>query len=159
MRSSPMYLVLPVLWTALAAVPVGLVLGMRGAVVGALVWLGSFFVTLPVLRLIGEASEHVYSDSDTVFDATISNLGRWQRLLIHPHNDGYHTVHHMWPGVPHHALRRLHEALLDHDPDGYGRRLRFRTHILVPPRTGLLELTDGVHQDRRHRLGRGVAVN
>lgn len=137
--TSPAYLLLPLLWTVVAVTPTAVLFGLRGALVGSLIWLVSFVVILPVVRLIGEASEHVYSGTDTVFDATISNLGAWQRLIVHPHNDGYHTVHHMWPGVPHHALRKLHEALIQHDPDGYARRLRFRTRVLETPRSGMLK--------------------
>jgi fatty acid desaturase len=138
LRASPVYALLPLLWTVIAVAPTALILGSRAAVVGALVWLVSYVLVLPVIRLIGEASEHVYAGTDTVFDATISNLGGWQRLVVHPHNDGYHTVHHMWPGVPHHALRKLHESLIEQDPDGYGRRLRYRTRMLEVPRSGVL---------------------
>jgi fatty acid desaturase len=137
LRTSPVYLLLPVLWTVMAVAPTAAILGVRAAVLAAAVWLVGFLLALPVIRLFGEASEHVYTGTDTVFDATISNLGRWQRLVVHPHNDGYHTVHHLWPGVPHHALRSLHESLLEHDPDGYGRRLRVRTRLLEMPRRGV----------------------
>lgn len=104
-----------------------------GGVLAAFVWLLGYGLALPVIRFIGESSEHIYSDSDTVFDATISNLGLLQRFLIHPHNDGYHTVHHMWPGIPHHALRRLHTTLTSQDPERYARRLRDRTRVLQYP--------------------------
>lgn len=137
LRVSPVYLLLPLLWTAVAVAPTALLLGARAAAVGTVVWLAGFLVALPVVRLFGEASEHDFAGTDTVFDATISNLGRWQRLAFHPHNDGYHTVHHLWPGVPHHALPKLHRALLEQDPDGYGRRLRYRTRLLETPRNGL----------------------
>lgn len=102
-------------------------------ILAGFVWLLGYGLALPVIRFIGESSEHVYSDSDTVFDATISNLGLWQRFLIHPHNDGYHTVHHMWPGVPHHTLHRLHKILTVEDPECYARRLRYRTRVLQYP--------------------------
>ncbi|MDQ1745336.1 MAG: hypothetical protein QOE23_3675 [Pseudonocardiales bacterium] len=138
LRTSPVYLVLPLLWTVIAVAPTAIILGSRAAMLATAVWLVGFLLVLPMIRLIGEASEHVYAGTDTVFDATISNLGRWQRLVVHPHNDGYHTVHHLWPGVPHHALRSLHEALIEHDPDGYGRRLRVRTRLLEVPRSGVL---------------------
>lgn len=48
-------------------------------------------------------------------------------------NDGFHTVHHMWPGVPHHALRLLHATLLTEDAAGYAARLRNRTSVLQSP--------------------------
>ncbi|WP_221323728.1 fatty acid desaturase family protein [Actinoplanes sp. L3-i22] len=138
MKAQPVRIALPVAATTVLVAAAGyLVLGTFGGALTALFWLTGYFGTLPVLRLLGEASEHVYSGSDTVFDATITNLGRWQRLLLHPHNDGYHTIHHMWPGVPHHSIRKLHNLLLARDPDGYGRRLRYRTRLLETPRRGV----------------------
>ncbi|MFF4832712.1 fatty acid desaturase [Streptomyces sp. NPDC001315] len=122
------------LWsTVLVAVPAGLVAGPVTAAVAEGIWIASAFVVLPVLRLIAEADEHIYSDCDTVFDATISNVGLVQRLLIHPHADGYHTVHHLWPGIPHHALRRSHRTLMARDPE-YARRIRIRRGVLDTPR-------------------------
>lgn len=122
------------LWSAVcAALPATLLGGPVTGVLAEVVWLASAFVVLPVLRLIAEADEHIYSDCDTVFDATISNVGLVQRVLIHPHADGYHTVHHLWPGIPHHALRRVHRTLMTHDPD-YARRIRMRRGVLDTPR-------------------------
>jgi len=118
------------LWSVtLVAVPAGLAAGPAGAVAAEAVWLVSAFLALPVLRLVAEADEHIYSDCDTVFDATISNVGLLQRVLVHPHADGYHTVHHLWPGIPHHALRRTHHMLMERDPE-YARRIRIRRGVL-----------------------------
>jgi fatty acid desaturase len=136
-RANPMQLVEPLAWPLLLiALPLLPVLGWRVAVAAAACWLLGYVVVLPVVRFIGESSEHSFSDSDTVFDATITNTGWWQRLLIHPHNDGYHTVHHMWPGVPFYNLRRLHLELMAEDASCYASRLRYRTRILESPRRG-----------------------
>jgi fatty acid desaturase len=130
-----LHLAMPLGWALIGVGgPFWLVAGPRESMTAVGVWLAGYLVALPVIRFLGEASEHVYSDADTVFDATVSNLGRMQRLVLHPHNDGYHTVHHMWPGVPHHALRRLHELLLAEDPVGYGDRLRYRSRFMQVPR-------------------------
>ncbi|MET8810495.1 fatty acid desaturase family protein [Streptomyces sp. NPDC004549] len=121
-------------WSAVfVALPAWLGAGLPGAVAAEVLWLVSVFVVLPVLRLVAEADEHVYSDSDTVFDATISNVGLMQRVLVHPHADGYHTVHHLWPGIPHHSLRRTHAMLMERDPE-YARRIRIRRGVLETPR-------------------------
>lgn len=123
-------------WHLLAAAALTLALGLRAGLFLWATWLLAFAAVLPAVRLLGEADEHVYTGTRTVFDATVTNLGRWHRLLLHPHNDGYHTVHHLWPGVPHHQLARLHRALLRLDPDGYGRRLRQRRRVLQQPTQG-----------------------
>jgi fatty acid desaturase len=130
--------VTPIIWAAaLIAVPAGLLWWrLPPAFVGAGIWLAGFYIALPVIRFLGESNEHVYTGQDTVFDSTISNLGLLQRVLIHPHGDGYHTVHHLWPGVPHHQIRRLHRRLVAADPQGYAARLRYRTRFLYSPVTG-----------------------
>lgn len=131
--------VLPFVWgVVLAIVPAGVIWGSWSAAFAAAgVWLLGYGILLPVVRFLGESNEHVYTDSRTVFDATISNLGLMQRALLHPHGDGYHTVHHMWPGVPHHQIRNLHRRLVVNDPEGYTARLRHRTSFLAPPVRGL----------------------
>ncbi|MGC0339098.1 fatty acid desaturase family protein [Streptomyces sp. SLBN-8D4] len=122
------------LWSVVCAtLPSALLVGPGTGVLSGVLWLVSAFVVLPVLRLIAESDEHIYSDCDTVFDATITNVGFVQRVLIHPHADGYHTVHHLWPGIPHHSLRRVHTTLMTQDPD-YGRRIRMRQRLLETPR-------------------------
>ncbi|MFI0479432.1 fatty acid desaturase [Actinomadura sp. 9N215] len=131
--------VMPLVWAvALVIVPARLVWGSwTAALVAAAIWLAGYGVMLPVVRFLGESNEHIYTGSHTVFDSTISNLGLMQRLLIHPHGDGYHTVHHLWPGVPHHRIRSLHRKLLVVDPDGYAARLRYRKRFLSTPVRGL----------------------
>jgi fatty acid desaturase len=128
----------PVAWAAILVVlPAGLVWWQwSAALAAALIWLAGYGLMLPVVRFLGESNEHTYTGPQTVFDSTISNIGLLQRFLIHPHGDGYHTVHHLWPGVPHHQVRNLHRRLLASDPDGYARRLRYRTRLLSAPVQG-----------------------
>ncbi|RST18335.1 hypothetical protein E2C00_31295 [Streptomyces sp. WAC05374] len=136
-------LLLPPLWAlAVVAVPGWLLWGAGPAATAGAVWLAGHAAALPVLRFIGESSEHSYHDADTVFDSTVTNLGAVQRWLIHPHSDGYHTVHHLWPGTPHHRLRLLHEELSAADPDGYRRRLRARHRVLDAPTPVHVRTTD-----------------
>ncbi len=124
----------PYLWAGLVVVAPPLVLAGTSAALGAgATWGLGYLAVLPMLRLVAEASEHVYTDSSTMFDATISNLGWVQRYIVHPHNDGYHTIHHMWPGIPHHRLAGVHRTLKVHDPEVYGARLRYRTTVRQHP--------------------------
>jgi len=91
-----------------------------------------FLCVLPVIRLIGEAGEHVYRGSATVFEATVSNVGRIHKALIHPHGDGFHLVHHLWPSVPHHQLEAAHRMLIDLDPTGFNTS-RQRNSLIEEP--------------------------
>lgn len=135
-QASPALAFLPLAWAAVFVLaPAWLAAGAPAGLAAAAVWLAGFLAALPILRFVAESSEHVYEDSETVFDATVSNLGILQRALFHPHNDGYHTVHHMWPGVPHHRLAWLHRRLMQGDPE-YAARLRRRSGVLMAPVRG-----------------------
>jgi fatty acid desaturase len=38
------------------------------------------------------------------------------RLLIHPHNNGYHLTHHLLPGIPFYGLAKAHKVILQWPP-------------------------------------------
>ncbi len=133
--AQPLQILLPIAWPGIfVLIPTWVVSDGAVAVLATSIWIVSYLFILPVIRFLGESSEHQFINTGTVFDATITNIGFIQRLLIHPHNDGYHTVHHMWPGVPHFALARLHRHLSAEDPFCYAQRLRYRTRLLESPR-------------------------
>lgn len=117
-----------VLWHTLVFVILFFFLGFATAVAVTAVVLSSNVVVLTIIRFVGEAAEHQYSGTGTVIAATYTNDGWAHRLVFHPHADGIHTVHHLWPGIPHHALRKVHKALMEHDPN-YRDRVRIRTAV------------------------------
>ncbi|MFI7275334.1 fatty acid desaturase [Streptomyces sp. NPDC049879] len=134
--SAPVAAALPFAWCAAVVVlPAWLLGDTAWAALAGAAWLATHLLALPALRFLAESGEHVYREADTVFAATVSNLGFLQRALIHPHGDGHHTVHHLWPGVPHHQLARLHRLLLERNAE-YRTGLRYRTRVLESPRTG-----------------------
>lgn len=79
-------------------------------------WMLPFTFFLPVLRSIAESEEHDYENGDTEFDTTFTNIGLIHTLLIHPKNDAFHLVHHMFPMIPERRHRRVHKMLMKHDP-------------------------------------------
>lgn len=91
-------------------------------------WVVPATVVLPVLRSIAEAEEHDYERGDTEFDTTFTNIGWLHVLLIHPFNDPYHLVHHMFPAIPAINHHKVHALLIQHDP-AYQAALH-RTEIL-----------------------------
>jgi fatty acid desaturase len=132
--TSPATVAKAVAWhCAVVVLPLAVVAGWPLALAALALWLLAYAAVLPVLRLIGEAGEHRYIGARSVMDSTVINDGPVHRLLIHPHNDGLHVTHHLWPGVPHHRLRELHELLERLDPEGYARQVRRRTRILSEP--------------------------
>ena len=133
--AQPLQILLPITWPVVfVLIPAWMIADGTVAIVASSIWMVSYLLILPIIRFLGESSEHQFINTDTVFDATITNIGFIQRLLIHPHNDGFHTIHHMWPGVPHFALARLHRHLSAEDPFCYARRLRYRTRLLESSR-------------------------
>jgi fatty acid desaturase len=100
-------------------------------------WLAGYALVLPTIRMIGEAGEHRDAKGNTVFNATISNLGWWHRWVIHPHGDGHHTLHHLWSSVPHHQIRKMHEALAELDRDTFAGQIYWRAKVLENVRQGL----------------------
>lgn len=138
MRASPTDGLLPVAWMLVGiGLPVLVIKGLPEAAVAVGLWALAHALALPIIRFVGESNEHIYTGATTMADATISNLGWAQRLIFHPHNDGYHTVHHLWPGVPHHQLRRLHTLLMKKDPEGFGSVVRIRAGLLRKPTTNV----------------------
>jgi fatty acid desaturase len=113
--------------------PAAAIGGLRLGLALSLQWLVAFFVVLPAIRFVAEAGEHRYTGTGTLLSSTINNDGIVHRLLFHPHNDGYHLTHHLWPTVPHHRLRWLHTRLTGLDPALAERVLR-RTVLVQEPR-------------------------
>ncbi|HWM91067.1 MAG TPA: fatty acid desaturase [Thermoanaerobaculia bacterium] len=134
-QTRPAVLGKSLLWHAVFLIlPAALALGLGTALALWLAfWIGPFLLLLPWHRFVAEAGKHQYEGQETVFDATISNIGFVHHLLLHPHSDGYHLLHHLFPGIPHHQLARAHRGLAQLDPGGYGEALRLRTHILEDP--------------------------
>lgn len=70
------------------------------------------FIILPVLRFWAEAAEHVGLNMVSSLGHSRTNIGFWHRWLIHPHNDGYHTIHHVHSQVPFYQLPKAHNFLM-----------------------------------------------
>jgi fatty acid desaturase len=95
-------------------------------------YLVPLMVFLPPLRLLVESGKHVYRNTSSVFEASVITKGRVLRYLLYPHNDSFHGLHHLVPGIPHHRLKQAHRFLIRHDPLIYGRFHRYRTAITHP---------------------------
>lgn len=113
------------LWHLLLfGVPMALVLGPGHAVVfWCITWAIPLFLVLPIIRFIAEAAEHEYVERNAahvIVKATWNNIGWVHKWIFHPHHDGYHAVHHLYPFIPHHALRIAHEHLMRKDSNYSG---------------------------------------
>jgi fatty acid desaturase len=75
-------------------------------------WFVPLFVVYLPMRFLAEASEHVGLGFSTEFGTTRNKLGWFQEYIMHPHGDGYHIVHHLYPRIPHQNLARAHRLLM-----------------------------------------------
>ena len=90
--------------------------GMAMALFGwVLFWILPAMIFLPVIRSIAESEEHDYEAGGTEFETTFTNDGWMHRLLIHPKNDAYHVIHHLFPNIPESQHHWVHDLLMEHD--------------------------------------------
>jgi fatty acid desaturase len=80
-----------------------------------LYWLGPYVLAQPVLRLY-QLAEHTGMEftDDTLRNTRTTRSNALVRWLAW--NMPYHTEHHLYPGVPFHALPRLHRLVKDRLP-------------------------------------------
>ncbi|MCV7268642.1 fatty acid desaturase [Mycolicibacterium doricum] len=126
---------LPSVYASALILPQTRWIGSRGVIHALVCWMLTTRVTLPLIRFVAESSEHRFTGRTSVFEATISNLGWFQKVLFHPHGDGYHTIHHLWPGIPHHKVAATHRLLMSFPEGDYAQKLRYRTKLFESDRS------------------------
>lgn len=78
-------------------------------------WLAGYvlfplFYVLPILLFWAEVLDHSRLDLMSPVRAARTHVGRLA-LAFYPHNEGYHLVHHLHPGIPAHRLAEAHREL------------------------------------------------
>ena len=77
-----------------------------------LLWYLPAFTLLPVILRIRSIAEHFGVEGEHELNMSRNFGGRWwEKLLLAPHNVGYHLDHHLFPSVPFYRLPELHDAL------------------------------------------------
>ncbi len=76
-------------------------------------WLAPLLIVFPALQRIRSISEHFGLQHTHKLNDSRNILANWLELgLFAPHNINYHLVHHMYPSVPQHNLKKLQSELL-----------------------------------------------
>jgi fatty acid desaturase len=76
-------------------------------------WFGARITVFHAITTFREMTDHYGLKPGTVFGYTreIPDHGLLSTLL-HPHHNGYHLTHHLFPTVPYHQLPNLHKQLV-----------------------------------------------
>jgi fatty acid desaturase len=86
------------------------------AVVFVALWFSSRITVFHGITTFREMTDHYGLTSGGIFSFTreIPDHGLLS-ILLHPHHNGYHLTHHLFPSVPYHQLPRLHARLMETD--------------------------------------------
>lgn len=63
---------------------------------------------LPYIRFVTESTKHTNVNLEDQFANSRNNIGWFQQLVLHPHNDGFHQMHHFAPSIPFYNLKKAY---------------------------------------------------
>ncbi|MFD2614759.1 fatty acid desaturase [Paenibacillus gansuensis] len=82
-----------------------------------LYWFIPLVTIFPIIRFWSDLADHSGLEVSHPLYSSRNNYGTWiERLILTPHHDNYHIVHHLFPYIPHFNLKKAHIILLKH-PD------------------------------------------
>ena len=88
-------------------------LGLQAAAEFALLWLAARALVFHPITMFREISDHVGLRPGSVMGFSRNHVGRGPlSQLFHPHNNGFHLLHHLDPALPFFALPEAHEMLM-----------------------------------------------
>ncbi|MCQ6562056.1 fatty acid desaturase family protein [Paenibacillus mendelii] len=80
-----------------------------------LFWFVPLVTVFPIIRFWSDLADHSGLEDSNPFHSSRNNYGSWlERLILTPHHDNYHIVHHLFPSIPHFNLKKAHIILLKH---------------------------------------------
>lgn len=82
-----------------------------------LYWFVPLVTVFPVIRFWSDLADHSGLETSDPLYSSRNNYGSWvERMILSPHHDSFHIVHHLFPYIPHYRLKKAHIVLLK-NPD------------------------------------------
>lgn len=98
-------------------------------------WLIPFVTWFAFSFRLRATAEHFQVPTEKLFQTRTLKLNMLERFMFFPHNLGFHTEHHLHPGVPCYKLSQLHQILMVHPS------FKNRTHVTIGLKGLINELT------------------
>lgn len=99
-------------WWVATGVPLAMA-NLHFAIAFAALWFGARVTVFHAITTFREMTDHYGLEPGGIFSFTreIPDHGLLS-ILLHPHHNGYHLTHHLFPSIPYHQLPSLHAHLM-----------------------------------------------
>jgi fatty acid desaturase len=78
-------------------------------------WILPYITIYQALNRLRLTTEHFHLGDDAAYQTRTVKLNPIEEFFLSPHHLGFHTEHHIYPGVPFYRLPALHRMLMDND--------------------------------------------
>jgi fatty acid desaturase len=101
------------LWWAVFLATLSLALTPHAALVFLALWIAARATVFHLITTFREISDHVGLVPGTLIGFSRNQVSHGLLTqFFHPHNNGYHLVHHLFPGLPYYTWPQVHQLLL-----------------------------------------------
>jgi fatty acid desaturase len=107
-----------------------------------LLWILPLFTAFPVYMVLREWVQHGNADRGRYTNSRVFLVDPFSRYAVFPLGMDYHLPHHLFVGVPHYKLKRLHDELLAANPE-YQKNCRVVegwAHAQTPDHPSIVEI-------------------